>query len=162
MAVGLLCMAVGLVSFFSAFGGSGPPKYFWCCFVGMPLMFVGFAMTSAGYMGAVARYQASEIAPVGKDTFNYLADGTKPGVHAVVSTAAAALREGQADKDQPFERASETCPACNDWNDPDARFCDHCGTALPMKPPTEVACADCQTPNDLNAKFCDACGKPMR
>ena len=33
-----------------------------------------------GYLGKVARYTSQELAPVGKDTFNYMAKETKEGV----------------------------------------------------------------------------------
>ena len=74
-------MITGLVDFFSAFGSFGKqPELFWCCFVGMPLIFVGIIMTKMGYLGKVARYTSQELAPVGKDTFNYMARETKEGV----------------------------------------------------------------------------------
>ncbi|MGJ8654788.1 MAG: SHOCT domain-containing protein [Opitutaceae bacterium] len=78
--IGGCFVAVGLISFFSAFGGHGAPKYFWCAFVGMPLSFVGLTICKFAYMGKVARYTAGELAPVGKDTFNYMAAETTEGV----------------------------------------------------------------------------------
>ena len=78
--VGLIFMIVGLVSFFIAFGGHGFPRLFWCCFVGLPLLWLGSVLSGAGFIGAAARYLAGESAPVAKDTFNYMADGTKEGV----------------------------------------------------------------------------------
>ena len=117
-------------------------------------------MTGAGFLGALFRYQASEIAPVDKDAFNYVAENVQPGLQAMVSTAASALREGQ-DKDPPTEYPRGGCPACNKTSGPDAHFCSHCGTELPPKQPTRAVCATCQTPNDLDARFCDSCGKKM-
>ncbi|HOV77482.1 MAG TPA: hypothetical protein PLS24_05610, partial [Sedimentisphaerales bacterium] len=75
--VGGTFLVVGIASFFVAFGGMGPPRFFWCAFVGMPILFAGGALTFYGFMGTVMRYSAQEMAPVGKDTFNYLAHGTK-------------------------------------------------------------------------------------
>jgi len=43
-------------------------------------MFIGLVMCKFAFMGKVARYAAGELAPVGKDTFNYLAKETKVGV----------------------------------------------------------------------------------
>ena len=90
--VGLVFVAVGMISFFAAFGGSGQPKYFWCTFVGMPLSFVGMVLCKFAFMGSVARYAAGELAPVGADTFNYVAKETQEGV-AEVSEA---IFEGKA------------------------------------------------------------------
>jgi hypothetical protein len=80
-------MATGMVSFFSSFGSfGGPPEYFWCCFVGMPIMFVGGVMTKFAYMGKVARYSAAELAPVAKDTFNYVAKESSEGVSSIAKS----------------------------------------------------------------------------
>ena len=151
--VGLIFIVIGLVSFFSAFGGSGPPKYFWCGFVGMPLLFVGGVMTSMGFMGKVARYQAQEMAPVAKDTFNYMAEGTKDGVR----TMAGAIGQGLSRGGFNLGGGAQTkvrCHKCNALVDADAKFCDQCGQALGKS----KACPSCNELNDPDAKFCDNCG----
>lgn len=89
-AVGLVFLLIGMVSFFSAFGGAGPPRFFWCGFVGIPLLAVGVWMCQFGYMGDVVRYIAAETALVAKDAVNYLGEETQPGVKAV----AKAISEG--------------------------------------------------------------------
>ena len=73
---GLLFLITGMASFFSAFGGGGPPRLFWCCFVGMPLLFVGSVMCMFGFMGAVARYTAAEQVPVATDAVSDLVEAT--------------------------------------------------------------------------------------
>src|SRR5262245_54969990 len=89
-AVGLLLTVIGIGSFFAAFGGFGPPRLFWCSFLGMPLLFVGVAISQFAFLGAVTRYTAGEVAPVGKDAVNYMVDGTK----GAIRDAAAAIGEG--------------------------------------------------------------------
>ena len=149
LAVGGLFMLVGLVSFFSAFGaGMGPPRFFWCFFVGMPLLFVGVVMTNFGYMGAIFRYQAGEVAPVGKDTFNYMADGTQPGVRTIAAAIGAGLAEGA-------NREKTNCPKCEHANDLEARFCHECGAAITK------TCVSCGRVNEGDAKFCNGCGSRM-
>lgn len=93
---GLVFMIIGVASFFSAFGSMDAPKYFWCCFLGIPCLFVGGVMTSYGYMGAVARYVAAESAPVAKDTVNYMADGTQDAVRTVARAVTEGIREASA------------------------------------------------------------------
>ncbi|MGF1530813.1 MAG: SHOCT domain-containing protein [Puniceicoccaceae bacterium] len=80
LVVGLSFITVGMVSFFSAFAGGGMPKYFWCAFVGMPITFVGLLLCKFAFMGTIFRFSAGELAPVGKDTLNYMATETKKGV----------------------------------------------------------------------------------
>ena len=83
LVIGLCFLATGMISFFTASAGHAPPKYFWCAFVGMPTSAIGLALTKWGYMGKISRYTAGEIAPVAKDTFNYLAKETKEGVSSI-------------------------------------------------------------------------------
>ena len=147
LGLGVLLMAIGMIDFFMCMGSFGrTPKLFWCNFLGMPLVFFGIVMTKIGYMSSISRYMAAESAPVAKDTFNYMADGTKEGVRDITS----AIREGLVG-----ESGDEVCcPGCKAPNDHDARFCDACGDSMSL----EKDCVACEAPNDHDAKFCDACG----
>lgn len=147
---GLLLIVIGMMSFFSAFGGSGPPRYFWCVFAGMPLFAVGVAMTKFAFLGAITRYYVGEVAPVGKDTFNYLASGTKPGVR----TAAQSFAEGLVAGGLGGSRTTVPCQDCGHGNDEAARFCGQCGTELAQI----KSCPSCSRQNDPAARFCDNCG----
>ena len=119
--IGLLFMVIGFGNFFLSFGSFEPPRYFWCAFVGMPLLFVGSAMCMHGFLGSFARYISAEAAPVQKDTFNYLAEGTKEGV----KTIASAIGQGPS-----AGKAVGVCHQCNHSNDADAKFCKNCGAPL--------------------------------
>jgi hypothetical protein len=77
--LGLVLIIIAMVSFFFSFGTFGAPRYFWCFFAGIPLLFVGLVMSQYGYFGLIFRYIAGEAASVQKDAFNYLADGTSRG-----------------------------------------------------------------------------------
>jgi RNA polymerase subunit RPABC4/transcription elongation factor Spt4 len=147
---GLIFIVVGLVSFFSAFGGFEPPRYFWCAFIGMPTLFVGLLLCKLGYMGKVARYVAGEIAPVGKDTINYMAKGTREGV----KTVAQAIGEGLSAGGTAEQQTKVRCHKCNNLIEEAAKFCSKCGTALAKTKP----CPTCKELNDPDAKFCDNCG----
>ena len=97
--VGLIFLIIGMVSFFSAFG-SGPPRLFWCCFVGMPLLFVGGVMCMFGFIGAVSRYTAAEQVPVATDAINDLAEGTQGAVKTVARAVAEGVKEAQTERKQ--------------------------------------------------------------
>ena len=158
LGIGIIFMIVGAVDFFSAFGGGGSPKLFWCFFIGMPLMFFGSVLTGAGFMGAVGRYTSAESAPVLKDTFNYMADGTAEGVKTLATAVGEGLSSalgGVAGDATGIEEAGVRCPKCNEVNDADAKFCDECGFSLQKT----IACPSCGEMNDPDAKFCDNCGK---
>jgi len=154
LGLGLLLTAIGFISFFSAFGGRGMPRFFWCAFLGLPMTAVGGAITKFAYMGRIGRYVAGEMAPVAKDTFNYVAKGAAPGVKDI----ARAVCEGVAAADSPREgRTVVRCHKCNKENDADAKFCDECGAALAKTKP----CPNCGEKNDPDARFCDECGRRL-
>jgi hypothetical protein len=96
--VGLLFMIVGFGSFFASFGSFEPPRYFWCAFVGMPLLFIGIAGCMFGYLGAFHRYVAGESAPVTKDVVNYLGENVQPGVKAVAKAVTEGVIEAQQER----------------------------------------------------------------
>jgi hypothetical protein len=103
---GLIFLAVGMISFFAAMGSYGAPKYFWCAFVGMPLLFVGIVLSKFGYIGSVVRYLAAESAPVAKDTVNYMAEGTRDSVKDLARAVTEGVQEGQAAKPAGEEKKS--------------------------------------------------------
>ena len=97
-AAGLVFTIIGMVSFFSAFGTGATPRWFWCCFVGTPLLFVGGVMCVFGFMGALARYTAAEQVPVASDAITDLAEGTQGAVKTVARAVAEGVQEARRDK----------------------------------------------------------------
>ena len=93
--LGLVFTLVGFGSFFAAFGSVEPPRYFWCVFVGLPLLFVGGGMCMFGYLGSFQRYIAGESAPVAKDVINYMGENIQPGVKSVAKAVAEGMFEAQ-------------------------------------------------------------------
>lgn len=102
--LGLIFIIVGMGSFFSAFNSFESPRYFWCTFVGMPLLMVGLVMCKFGYLGAVFRYIARETAPVAKDTANYLGEGVQPGVKAVAKAVTEGVLEARQEQRRPDDQ----------------------------------------------------------
>ena len=125
--VGVIFLAIGMISFFSSFGSFEPPRYFWCCFVGMPLIALGASLTQFAFLGSIARYIAGETAPVQKDTFNYVAQGIRPGVKDLVQ----AVREGLTEE-SPEEPVGDKkfCSNCGQAATLQANFCSGCGQKL--------------------------------
>jgi len=96
--VGLLFTIIGMASFFSAFAGHEPPRFFWCCFLGMPLLFAGSVMCMFGFLGALAGYTAAEQVPVATDAINEVAEGTKGAVKTVARAAAEGVMEARPER----------------------------------------------------------------
>lgn len=161
---GALCLLISLIDFFLSMGSMRPPYLMILGFLGVPLLPLGFFLTTLGFMGKFARYQAGEVAPVAKDTFNYMADGTQEGVQTAAKAVGQGLAEGIAPviatasintDSQQTEKIR--CYKCNYAETLDAQFCSNCGTALQKS----KSCPVCSELNDPDAKFCDNCGKPM-
>jgi hypothetical protein len=151
--LGGILTVIGMVSFFSAFGGRGAPQLFWCAFLGLPLMGVGTVLLKLGYLGSVARYVASETAPVAADTLDYVARASTDGLREVAGAIGAGLRGAPTGAAQATQ-ATQPCGNCRAPQRLDANFCDRCGTAM-----TPVgACARCYHQNDAAARFCRSCG----
>ena len=122
--IGAALIIVALVSFFTAMSQHRPPEYFWCFFAGVPIIGIGGALTQFGYIGWFLRYLATEAAPVQKDTFNYVAQGIRPGVKDLVQ----AVREGLTDE-SPEASTTERkfCSQCGHATHKSANFCSGCG-----------------------------------
>jgi hypothetical protein len=152
---GLIFTIIGVGSFFSSFGGFEPPRHFWCAFIGLPLMGIGGSICRFAFMGAVTRYIADEVAPVGKDVTNYMVAGTKDSVRDLAVAVSEGISEGV--QTHGSQAAAILCPKCDHVNDVDAQFCKNCGSTLSKS----RSCPNCSKPNDADARFCDHCGKPL-
>ncbi len=156
LGVGVVFMliAVGSIVFAFLFKLPAAGIGFLLGFFGIPLIFAGSVCCMYGYMGKLTRYSAQETAPVAKDTFNYLADGTQEGVRTVAGAIGQGLREGMS---QNGGESELRCPQCGSGQDSDAKFCDDCGAAINK----ERICPKCDNPNDGDARFCDNCGQDL-
>ncbi len=149
---GLAFTAVGLGSFFSAFGSFEPPRYFWCAFVGLPLLAIGVGLTKFAYLGAITRYVSGEVAPVGKDVVRYMATETKDSVRDV----AAAVSEGLGLRSRK-EPSGARFAKCGVENDVEANFCKACGGPIARA----KICGQCGDENGPDARYCDHCGSAL-
>jgi len=153
VAVGLIFMVIGIGNFFLAFGSFEPPRYFWCAFVGIPLLAIGTGICRYAFLGAVGRYIAQETTPVGIDVMNSVAEGTQ----GAVRNLAAAVGEGLRGSAPDTKAQHLHCPACHTENETSAQFCKSCGVPLARR----IVCSACGKANDPDARFCDSCGKAI-
>lgn len=146
--VGAVFTAVGLFSFFGAMGRGGKPHLFWCAFVGLPLLGFGLVLLKGGYLGAIARYAATETAPVAADAMSHIAHGTTDAVQATAAAIATGMRG-----DAPPQR----CASCGAASSAAANFCQQCGKPL-VDETKALACPKCHHGNARAARFCAGCG----
>ncbi len=149
LGLGLYLVISGFISFFQLSNSFDSEPKIGLVFAGMPLLFIGLILTSLGFMGDVARYQAGEMAPVGKDVVNYMVDGTKESM----TTVAKAIHDGM----NSTHDASIKCPHCFTENETEAKFCKNCGKSLA----SDKVCRICHEKNESDAKYCDHCGNPL-
>jgi len=135
--IGFIFLPLGLL--FLIFGFSNFELFF-LSFLGMPMLFIGSSCLMFAYQGSIARYNASQTAPVLKDTINYLADETKDTIVNVSNE---------------IKNKQVKCHKCNHENDYNANFCDNCGSKL------YKICSNCNEKNDADASFCKSCGKEL-
>lgn len=149
---GAILTLIGMVSFFSSFGEMPNfgepmgPRYFWCAFLGLPLIGFGSFLLKLGYLGTFSRYVAGEAEPVVSDTVNALAKNTAPAARDF----ARAVREGLATSH------GAACPHCGSIDPGAGDFCDDCG-----KPIAAAPCPKCSGRNAADARFCTHCGHAM-
>ena len=60
---GIILSGIGIWSFFSGFQNFAPPKYFWCAFIGFPMVGFGIMLLKIGFIGIAVDYVAEEITP---------------------------------------------------------------------------------------------------
>lgn len=147
---GIVVFVAGLATFLSNFFGSidASSSIFGMVLFGLGglLIMVGGVLLYLGYFGAVSRYAASEVAPVVKDTANYMLDGTRDELGKTVKSVVAST---------PCSEKGPLCPKCGTQNEKGALYCDNCGAPLTKK------CPACGEVNDADAKHCRKCGKSL-
>ena len=141
--LGGVCILVAFINLIGVImdGASGPPRLFWLFFIGIPLSFFGLVMISAGFAGKIARFQAAQYAPVAKDTFNYMAEGTQEGVKTIAKSITQGMEEGKTGVKEDAKSFLK-CPACGFMETPEAKFCSGCGPrSLLLKQINNLPCS---------------------
>lgn len=137
--IGGLLTVISFIDFLSSYNNFNKPSLFWLSFLSFPCLAIGLFCLYYGYMGAVKRYTSSEIAPVAKDTINYLLDGTKESLSDVA-------------REIKSNEKVLVCQICQERNNGNAKFCQKCGSKLTKTCPT------CHVDNDQKANYCINCG----
>jgi len=145
-----IIMVISGISQMGSFNSSMP----FSPFIGIFLIFVGNVCLSFGFMKKRNSFIASQNAPVQKDVANYMLDGTREEMGKTAKTIFAQTNAASGST-KPTKKEFRTCPKCGEKNDPDAKFCDKCGTSLVK------ICRSCGEENDADAVYCDNCGSRL-
>ena len=100
--VGGIFAIIGFVSFFKSFGNpsQGGPEYFWCAFIGLPLIGAGVKMCKVGYLKPIADYVVNETG-------------------GALSKASSIIKNANA--------TNSYCTNCGHANSQSSNFCRNCG-----------------------------------
>jgi len=144
LVVGGVFSAIGLSSLFISVGTADQPHYFWCFYIGGPVIAIGFALLSYGCMGEATQHSAPR-APL-TDWLDH-DEGTtaSPPSSTGTGTDAATPAVGT---------TSILCPQCGHTNHDAAKFCETCGTPLE----NAKACPKCHALSGPDALYCHHCG----
>ena len=113
LVVGAVLFVRGLTAVFGADDFEGPAGGDVASFIGgLLLAGVGLQLLYLGFMGAAVRYGAGEVAPVARESLDYV------------------TRRTGTDAPAPDRQSGPYCRECGVRNDEEARFCDGCGSAL--------------------------------
>jgi double zinc ribbon protein len=128
--IGGLLTAAGLADFFSSFNSAGAfPTRFWMAFIGLPILGWGLRICKFAFLGDISRYTAGEVAPVARDTIDYLGFGgegiTCPRCHRANGARAHFCEDCGAPLDV-------RCPRCGHQSDAGAHFCEECGAPIAL------------------------------
>lgn len=139
LGVGITLSAIGLISFFSAFGSGDFPKLFFLVFPGFPMIGIGASMLSFAFKREIMRYSKNESVPV----INEAIEEVGPKVKKVVSG------------EKPESEKVKKCPSCGAENSDKNKFCPECGAAL------DKVCPKCGNKVGASDKFCPNCGTKL-
>lgn len=140
--VGGIFTAIGFIDFFASMGGNGMPTKFWCAFVGIPLLAVGFSIISFAFKREITRYVKNESVPVINETGKEIA----PAVRDIAS----AVKEGLTEN-----ATNEIRCSCGTLNNKNSKFCKGCGKSLVS------SCPHCGQEIPADSVFCNHCGSKL-
>ena len=115
LSIGFILAAIGFISFFSSFSTGETPDYFWCAFLGLPMLAFGGMISMLAFKREIAQYVKNESVPVINDASEELS----PAVRNVAS----AMKDG-------FEGDKIPCPHCGKQLEKDSVFCNACGKRI--------------------------------
>lgn len=154
--IGIVLLIVGFVSFSSFSSNSGTEMVMFG--VGGFLLVIGFAMLGFGIYATffahareIGSYTASSVAPVLKETTDYIA----PSITNAVGGMAESISEGIASGKAKGKAEAIICQDCGEKNEVGSKFCSNCGKSLD----TAKYCANCGKKIENDDKFCPHCGQ---
>lgn len=119
--------------------------------IGFAILGIGIYATFFAHAREIGSYTASSVAPVLKETTEYIA----PAINNSVGNLAESISEGVASGKAKEKTETITCQECGEKNEKDSKFCSNCGKSLD----TEKFCSNCGKKIENDDNFCPHCGQ---
>lgn len=139
--IGLVCVIIGMVSFFKGFNNMEAPKLFYFCFIGIPFLGIGINLFTLGFKGEILKYNKNESVPV----INEASGELKPAIKNVVDAV----------KDGFGNNTNSIVCSCGTSNDKNSKYCKNCGK------PLYTVCPNCGANCPIDSKYCNNCGSKL-
>lgn len=119
--------------------------------IGFAILGFGIYATFFAHAREIGSYTASSVAPVLKETTEYIA----PTINNTVGGMAESISEGIASGKAKGKAEAIICQDCGEKNEKGSEFCSNCGKSLD----TAKYCANCGKKIENDDKFCPHCGQ---
>lgn len=119
--------------------------------IGFAILGFGIQAISFAHAREIGSYTASSVAPVLKETTEYIA----PAVNKSVGGLAESISEGIVSGKAKEKTETITCQECGEKNEKGSKFCSNCGKSLD----TEKFCSNCGKKIENDDNFCPHCGQ---
>lgn len=133
----------------------------------------GFAMTAFGvcmviisivtfvyaHRREIMAYEVSTVAPIVKETTEFVANDIVPSVNKAVGGFTEAVAGGISTGIAKGKNSSKKlkCPKCGELNEPNSKFCGNCGVKFVFA----KHCSQCGEELKSTDKFCANCGQKI-
>ena len=119
--------------------------------IGFAMLGFGFHATFLAHTREISSYTATSVAPVLKETTEYIA----PTINNTVGGMAESISEGIASGKAKGKAEAIICQDCGEKNEAGSKFCSNCGKSLD----TAKYCVNCGKKIENDDKFCPHCGQ---
>ena len=119
--------------------------------IGFAILGFGIYATFFAHAREIGSYTASSVAPVLKETTEYIA----PTINNTVGGMAESISEGIASGKAKGKAEAIICQNCGEKNKKGSEFCSNCGKSLG----TAKYCVNCRKKIENDDKFCPHCGQ---
>lgn len=120
--IGLVCVIIGMLSFFKGFNNMEAPKLFYFCFIGIPFLGIGINLFTLGFKGEILKYIKNVVDAVKDDSGN--------NTNSIVCSCGTSNDKNSKYCKNCGKPLYTVCPNCGANCPIDSKYCNNCGSKL--------------------------------